>query len=233
MKGQQTKKGRRENARDWGVMEWRIPVGGAERAGDWEGQRETQVQTRMLRREMKKRMGRERKKKESGGANQRRGRERKRQRERREEEEEVTTITIAKHENTKERRRDGTGGRRAGALGDVRTGGARGRKAEEGQNGEAERRAEQDRGRTDKRGVCSQPFSHSKRRKKKAFICNSPVSYVAWAPTETRGRSGNLENGGHLTALKRSSGVAHVASYHLRRGSWTPPGRLFVRLALN
>jgi hypothetical protein len=36
-------------------MEWRIPVGRAERAGDREGKREIQVQTRTLTRERKKR----------------------------------------------------------------------------------------------------------------------------------------------------------------------------------
>ena len=55
MRGRQTKKGRRENARDLGVVEWRTPVGRAERAGDREGKREMQVQTRMLTRERKKR----------------------------------------------------------------------------------------------------------------------------------------------------------------------------------
>jgi hypothetical protein len=51
----QTKEGRRENARDLGVVEWRTLVGRAERAGDQEGKREMQVQTRMLTRERKKR----------------------------------------------------------------------------------------------------------------------------------------------------------------------------------
>ena len=55
MRGRQTKKGRRENARDLGVVEWRTPVGRAERAGDQEGKREMQVQTRILTRERKKR----------------------------------------------------------------------------------------------------------------------------------------------------------------------------------
>ena len=55
MRERQTKKGRRENARDLGVVEWRTPVGRAERAGDREGKREMQVQTRMLTRERKKR----------------------------------------------------------------------------------------------------------------------------------------------------------------------------------
>jgi hypothetical protein len=45
MRGRQTKKGRRENGRDLGVVEWRTPVGRAERAGDREGKREMQVQT--------------------------------------------------------------------------------------------------------------------------------------------------------------------------------------------
>jgi hypothetical protein len=39
-RGRQTKKGRRENATDLGVVEWRIPVGRAERAGDREGMKE-------------------------------------------------------------------------------------------------------------------------------------------------------------------------------------------------
>jgi hypothetical protein len=34
------------NVRDLGVMEWRIPVGRAERTGDREKKREMQVQTR-------------------------------------------------------------------------------------------------------------------------------------------------------------------------------------------
>ena len=56
-------------------MEWIIPVGRAERAGDREG--EGDVQTGILTRERKKRaIKRERKKHESGGENQRRGRER-------------------------------------------------------------------------------------------------------------------------------------------------------------
>ena len=55
MRERQTKKGRRENARDLGVVEWRTPVGRAERAGDQEGKREMQVQTRILTRERKKR----------------------------------------------------------------------------------------------------------------------------------------------------------------------------------
>ena len=33
MRGRQTKKGRRDNARDLGVVEWKTPVGRAERAG--------------------------------------------------------------------------------------------------------------------------------------------------------------------------------------------------------
>ena len=45
-----------------GVVEWRIPVGRAERTGDREGKREIQVQTRPLTRERKKRTtGREKK----------------------------------------------------------------------------------------------------------------------------------------------------------------------------
>jgi hypothetical protein len=55
MRGRQTKEGRRENGRDLGVVEWRTPVGRAERAGDREGKREMQVQTRTLERERKKR----------------------------------------------------------------------------------------------------------------------------------------------------------------------------------
>jgi hypothetical protein len=55
MRERQTKKGRRENARDLGVVEWRNPVGRAERAGDREGKREMQAQTRTLTRERKKR----------------------------------------------------------------------------------------------------------------------------------------------------------------------------------
>jgi hypothetical protein len=55
MRGRQTKKARRGNARDLGVVEWRIPVGRAERAGDREGKREMQVQKRRLTRERKKR----------------------------------------------------------------------------------------------------------------------------------------------------------------------------------
>ena len=55
MRGRQTKKGRRENARDLGVVEWRTPVGRAERADDREGKREMQVETRILTRERKKR----------------------------------------------------------------------------------------------------------------------------------------------------------------------------------
>jgi hypothetical protein len=39
MRGRQTKKGRRKHARDLGVLEWRIPVGRAERAEDREGKR--------------------------------------------------------------------------------------------------------------------------------------------------------------------------------------------------
>jgi hypothetical protein len=35
--GRQTKKGRRENAIDLDIVEWGIPVGRAERAGDREG----------------------------------------------------------------------------------------------------------------------------------------------------------------------------------------------------
>ena len=57
---------------DLGIMEWIIPVGGAERAGDREG--ESEMQTGILTRERKKRA--------IGGENQRRGRERGRQRER-------------------------------------------------------------------------------------------------------------------------------------------------------
>ena len=45
----------RLNATDLGVVEWSIPVGRAERAGDREGKREMQVQTRTLTRERKKR----------------------------------------------------------------------------------------------------------------------------------------------------------------------------------
>jgi hypothetical protein len=55
MRGRQTKKGRRENARDLGIVEWRTPVERAERAGDREGKREIQVQMRTLTRERKKR----------------------------------------------------------------------------------------------------------------------------------------------------------------------------------
>ena len=62
-------------------MEWIIPVGRAERAGDREG--ESEMQTGILTRERKKRaIEGEKKKQESGGENQRRGRERGRQRER-------------------------------------------------------------------------------------------------------------------------------------------------------
>ena len=62
-------------------MEWIIPVGRAEKAGDREG--EGDMQTGILTRERKKRaIERERKKQESGGENQRRVRERGRQRER-------------------------------------------------------------------------------------------------------------------------------------------------------
>ena len=53
MRERQTKKGRRENARDLGVVEWRTPVGRAERAGDREG--ESEMQTGILTRERKKR----------------------------------------------------------------------------------------------------------------------------------------------------------------------------------
>ena len=55
MRGRQTKKGRRENSRDKGVVEWRTPIGRAERAGNREGKREMQVQMRTLTRERKKR----------------------------------------------------------------------------------------------------------------------------------------------------------------------------------
>ena len=55
MRGRQTEKDRRENATDLGVVEWSIPVGRAERAGDREGKREMQVQTRIWTRERKKR----------------------------------------------------------------------------------------------------------------------------------------------------------------------------------
>ena len=51
--GRQTKEGRREIARDLGVVEWRTPVGRAERAGDREG--ESEMQTGILTRERKKR----------------------------------------------------------------------------------------------------------------------------------------------------------------------------------
>ena len=61
-------------------MEWIIPVGRAERAGDREG--ESEMQTGILTTARKKRAIEGEKKQESGGENQRRGRERGRQRER-------------------------------------------------------------------------------------------------------------------------------------------------------
>jgi hypothetical protein len=60
MRKRQTEKGRRENATDLGVVEWSIPVGRTERAGDREGKREMQVQTRVLVIEREKRTKRER-----------------------------------------------------------------------------------------------------------------------------------------------------------------------------
>jgi hypothetical protein len=120
VRGRQTKKGRRGNATDLGIVEWRIPVGRAERTGDREGERETQVQTGTLTREGNKRtMERERKtgewrrepekregKRKAEGP--REGVERKQAGKARE----VTTTTAATFED--ERKRGGGTGKEAG-----------------------------------------------------------------------------------------------------------------------
>jgi hypothetical protein len=108
------------------AVEWRIPVGRAERAGDRKGKREMQVQTRMLTREGKKRTT----EREKTGERMREPKKREEKRKAEETREGMERKRAGKargggscdddhSSNSRKReergRRDGTGGRRAGA----------------------------------------------------------------------------------------------------------------------